>query len=157
MAPLSSWNVIVCGVPVGAVPDRRAAPRCPTSLNLSRWRPRNVEEYVELSGDGHAGETHARENAVVKNMLMVSVFALIFAVSASAQEGLRRGDQRFLGQQQRRDCNSSHHSVPHSGRSFHQRSLRFATVILSRHSPRQSANAGEPRLNGARLTCQLNA
>jgi hypothetical protein len=33
----------------------RAAPRCPTFLNLSRWRARNVEEYVELSGDGHAG------------------------------------------------------------------------------------------------------
>jgi hypothetical protein len=49
------------------------------------------------------GETDTRENAMIKNVLMVSAFALIFAVSASAQEGPRRGDQRFLGQQQRRD------------------------------------------------------
>jgi hypothetical protein len=34
---------------------------------------------------------------------MVSAFTLIFAMSASAQEGLRRGDQRFMGQQQRHD------------------------------------------------------
>ena len=32
---------------------------------------------------------------------MVSAFTLIFAVSASAQDGLRRGSQRFMGQQQR--------------------------------------------------------
>jgi hypothetical protein len=43
------------------------------------------------------GETDTRENAMIKNVLMVSAFALIFAVSASAQEGPRRGDQRFLG------------------------------------------------------------
>ena len=32
---------------------------------------------------------------------MVSAFTLIFAVSASAQDGLRRGGQRLMGQQQR--------------------------------------------------------
>ena len=34
---------------------------------------------------------------------MVFAFTLIFAVSASAQHGLRRGDQRLMGQQQRHD------------------------------------------------------
>jgi hypothetical protein len=38
---------------------------------------------------------------MVRNGLMVSVFTLIFAVSASAQDGSRRGGQRFMGQQQR--------------------------------------------------------
>jgi hypothetical protein len=42
-----------------------------------------------------------REGAMVRNGLMVSAFTLIFAVSASAQDGLRRGGQRFMGQQQR--------------------------------------------------------
>ena len=38
---------------------------------------------------------------MVRNGLMVSAFMLIFAVSASAQYSLRRGGQRFMGQQQR--------------------------------------------------------
>jgi hypothetical protein len=38
-----------------------------------------------------------------KALLMISAFTLIFMVSASAQDGMRRGDQRFMGQQQRRD------------------------------------------------------
>ena len=42
-----------------------------------------------------------REGAMVRNGLMVSAFMLIFAVSASAQDSLRRGGQRFMGQQQR--------------------------------------------------------
>ena len=42
-----------------------------------------------------------REGAMVRNGLMVSAFMLIFAVSASAQYSLRRGGQRFMGQQQR--------------------------------------------------------
>jgi hypothetical protein len=40
---------------------------------------------------------------MIRNGLMVSAFTLIFAVSASAQDGLRRGGQRFIGQQQRHD------------------------------------------------------
>jgi hypothetical protein len=44
-----------------------------------------------------------RENAMIKNVLIVSAFTLVFAVSASAQEGSRRGNQRFMGQQQRHD------------------------------------------------------
>ena len=40
-----------------------------------------------------------REGAMIRNGLMVSAFTLIFAVSASAQDGLRRGGQRFMGQQ----------------------------------------------------------
>jgi len=38
---------------------------------------------------------------MVRNGLMVSAFTLIFAVSAFAQDGLWRGGQRFMGQQQR--------------------------------------------------------
>jgi hypothetical protein len=38
---------------------------------------------------------------MVRNGLMVSAFTLIFAVSAFAQDGLRGGGQRFMGQQQR--------------------------------------------------------
>jgi hypothetical protein len=44
-----------------------------------------------------------REGAMIRKGLMVSAFTLIFAVSASAQDGLRRGGQRFIGQQQRHD------------------------------------------------------
>ena len=44
-----------------------------------------------------------RESAMIRNGLMVSAFTLIFAASASAQDGLRRGGQRFMGQQQRHD------------------------------------------------------
>ena len=44
-----------------------------------------------------------RENIMIKNVLMISAFTLIFAISASAQEGSRRGNQRFMGQQQRHD------------------------------------------------------
>ena len=44
-----------------------------------------------------------RENAMIKNVLIVSAFTLVFAVSAFAQEGLRRGNQRFIDQQQRHD------------------------------------------------------
>src|SRR6516165_3053163 len=40
---------------------------------------------------------------MIRNGLMVSAFTLIFAASASAQDGLRRGGQRFMGQQQRHD------------------------------------------------------
>ena len=40
---------------------------------------------------------------MIKNVLIVSAFTLVFAVSASAQEGSRRGNQRFMGQQQRHD------------------------------------------------------
>jgi hypothetical protein len=40
---------------------------------------------------------------MTKPFLMISAFTLIFMVSASAQDGVRRGDQRFMGQQQRRD------------------------------------------------------
>jgi hypothetical protein len=34
---------------------------------------------------------------------MISAFTLIFMVSASAQNSMRRYDQRFMSQQQRRD------------------------------------------------------
>ena len=44
-----------------------------------------------------------RESVMIRNGLMVSAFTLIFAVSASAQDSLRRGGQRFMGQQQRHD------------------------------------------------------
>jgi hypothetical protein len=40
---------------------------------------------------------------MIRNVLMVSAFTLIFAVSASAQDGLRRGGQRFMAQQKRHD------------------------------------------------------
>ena len=40
---------------------------------------------------------------MIKNVLMISAFTLVFAVSAFAQEGMRRGNQRFMGQQQRHD------------------------------------------------------
>jgi hypothetical protein len=40
---------------------------------------------------------------MIKVLLTISAFTLIFMVSASAQDGLRRGDQRFMGEQQRRD------------------------------------------------------
>ena len=39
---------------------------------------------------------------------MVSAFTLIFAASASAQNSMRRYDQRFIGQQQRRDLYEQH-------------------------------------------------
>ena len=38
-----------------------------------------------------------------KVLLTISAFTLAFMVSASAQDGLRRGDQRFMGEQQRHD------------------------------------------------------
>jgi hypothetical protein len=38
-----------------------------------------------------------------KAFLMISAFTLILMVPASAQDGMRRGDQRIMGQQQRRD------------------------------------------------------
>jgi hypothetical protein len=44
-----------------------------------------------------------REDAMTKAILMISAFTLIFMVPASAQDGMRRGDQRFMAQQQRRD------------------------------------------------------
>jgi hypothetical protein len=44
-----------------------------------------------------------REDAMIKAFLMIPAFTLIFMVSASAQDGMRRDDQRFMGQQQRRD------------------------------------------------------
>jgi len=40
---------------------------------------------------------------MIKVLLTISAFTLIFMVSASAQDGLRRGDQRFMGEQQRHD------------------------------------------------------
>ena len=40
---------------------------------------------------------------MIRNGLIVSAFTLIFAVSASAQNSMRRYDQRFIDQQQRRD------------------------------------------------------
>jgi hypothetical protein len=40
---------------------------------------------------------------MIKVLLTISAFTLIFMVSASAQDGVRRGDQRFVGEQQRRD------------------------------------------------------
>jgi hypothetical protein len=40
---------------------------------------------------------------MIKALSTISVFTLIFMVSASAQEGLRRSDQRYMGEQQRRD------------------------------------------------------
>jgi hypothetical protein len=39
----------------------------------------------------------------LKTSGLISAFTLIFMVSASAQDGMRRGDQRFTGEQQRRD------------------------------------------------------
>jgi hypothetical protein len=47
--------------------------------------------------------TQMKENAMMKAALMISAFTLIFMVSASAQDGTRRGDQRLTGEQQRRD------------------------------------------------------
>ena len=58
---------------------------------------------ISRDGHGHAGQTHMREDAMIKDLLMISAFTLIFMVSASAQDGMRRGDQRFMAQQQRRD------------------------------------------------------
>jgi hypothetical protein len=40
---------------------------------------------------------------MIKVLLTISALTLIFMVSASAQDGMRRGDQRFMGEQQRRD------------------------------------------------------
>ena len=40
---------------------------------------------------------------MTKAILMIFAFTLIFMVPASAQDGMRRGDQRFTAQQQRRD------------------------------------------------------
>jgi hypothetical protein len=41
---------------------------------------------------------------MIKDLLMISAFTLIFMVSASAQDGMRRGgDRRLMGEQQRRD------------------------------------------------------
>jgi hypothetical protein len=40
---------------------------------------------------------------MIKVLLTISAFTLIFMVSASAQDGLRRGNQRFMGEQQRHD------------------------------------------------------
>ena len=40
---------------------------------------------------------------MMKLLSTISAFMLIFMVSASAQEGLRRSDQRYMGEQQRRD------------------------------------------------------
>jgi hypothetical protein len=40
---------------------------------------------------------------MIRVLLTISVFTLIFMVSASAQDGMRRGHQRFTGEQQRRD------------------------------------------------------
>ena len=39
---------------------------------------------------------------MIKVFLMISAFTLIFMVPASAQNSMRRYDQRFIGQQQRR-------------------------------------------------------
>jgi hypothetical protein len=40
---------------------------------------------------------------MIKDLLVISAFTLIVMVSASAQDGMRRGDQRLMGEQQRRD------------------------------------------------------
>jgi hypothetical protein len=40
---------------------------------------------------------------MIKHLLMISALTLIFMVSASAQRGMRHGDQRLMGEQQRRD------------------------------------------------------
>ena len=40
---------------------------------------------------------------MIKVLLTITAFTLIFVVSASAQDGTRRGDQRFMAEQQRRD------------------------------------------------------
>ena len=40
---------------------------------------------------------------MIKLLSTISAFVLIVMVSASAQEGLRRSDQRYTGEQQRRD------------------------------------------------------
>ncbi len=40
---------------------------------------------------------------MIKLLSTISAFTLIFMVSASAQEGLRRSDQRYMGEPQRRD------------------------------------------------------
>jgi hypothetical protein len=40
---------------------------------------------------------------MTKAVLTIFAFTLIFMVPASAQDGARRGDQRFMAQQQRRD------------------------------------------------------
>ena len=40
---------------------------------------------------------------MIKVLLTITAFTLIFVASASAQDGTRRGDQRFMGEQQRRD------------------------------------------------------
>src|ERR1700731_991315 len=44
-----------------------------------------------------------REDAMIKVLLTISAFTLIFMVPVSAQDGMRRGDQRFMGGEQRRD------------------------------------------------------
>jgi len=46
---------------------------------------------------------HTREDAMMKLLSTISAFTLILMVSASAQEGLRRSDRRYMGEQQRRD------------------------------------------------------
>jgi hypothetical protein len=40
---------------------------------------------------------------MIKAPLMISAFTVIFMVSASAQDGMRRDHRRFMGQQQRGD------------------------------------------------------
>ena len=40
---------------------------------------------------------------MMKLLSTISAFTLILMVSASAQEGLRRSDQRYMGEQQRRE------------------------------------------------------
>jgi len=61
---------------------------------------------------------HMREDAMIKDLLMISAFTLIFVASASAQVGMRRGDQRLMGEQQRRDLYEQRRSelVPYERR-----------------------------------------
>ena len=49
---------------------------------------------------------------MIKLLSTISAFTLILVVSASAQVGMRRGDQHLMGEQQRRDLYEQRRSEP---------------------------------------------
>jgi hypothetical protein len=61
---------------------------------------------------------------MIKVLLTISALTLIFMVSASAQDGMRRGEQRFMGEQQRRD------RYEQQRRREHVRDVRRDTTAL---------------------------
>jgi hypothetical protein len=64
---------------------------------------KSVRNYHAMDTAMPGKLTHMRGDAMIKDLLMISAFTLIFMVSASAQDSMRRGDQRLMGEQQSRD------------------------------------------------------